>query len=218
MRFSTSAAYLFAAVLLAGHDASAQERTPVEAQLGFDLITGRIQNVAAEQAGTGTRAWGGQATGAVTAYRVLALTGEFGIVDMRDGRQFSQETNKGTMSSAVSAFLGTVAAGLRTPPLALAESDPLRLGASVSVGHTWIKTERMITQCAGCRSEDVELRAGDFLEPALYVTRGRGGLNARYRMYRDGSHWENAVIVGYTLRMRGRAAAPDKVPAEPEAQ
>jgi hypothetical protein len=213
MRVFTSAACLSAA-LLASHGAAAQNPSSIETHLGIDLLTSRIQDVAAEQEGTGTRAWGGQAIGSVTAYRVLTLTGELGVVDMVDERPFQQGTTNGDMTSSVSAFVGTLAAGLRTPPVALEKESSIRLVAGVNAGHTWLRARRLITNCSDCHAEDVELRAGDFLEPALYVTRGRGGLNARYRMYRDGSNWENAVVIGYTWRLGPKAAAPEDVPEE----
>jgi hypothetical protein len=215
MRTLTSAACLFGALLLASNGAAAQDRSPVDIQMGLDLITSRIQNVAAEQVGTGTRGWGLQVGGAATAYRVLSLTAELGAVAMRDGEQFSQDTDQGTMSSAVSSVLGTMAAGVRTPSLALGEENPLRLSVGVNAGHTWLKTTRGIDRCIDCHSEDLELRAGDFWEPSLYLTRGRGGLSARYRVYSADSNWENALMVGYTFVLR-LPGAPKDVPAEPE--
>ena len=219
MRMISSAVCLAGSlVLLGGGTAAAQDQPTVETHLGFDLMTSRIQDVAADAQGTGRRAWGGQATGSVTAYRVLTLTGELGVLDMADERPFEQGTNRGDMSSSVSSFLGTLSAGLRTPPLALAEESSLRVVAGVNAGHTWVKTRRGIVDCSNCHSEDVEISAGNFLEPALHVTRGRGGLNARYRMYQEGSHWENAVMVGYTWLLGKKDAAPGDVPAETEAE
>jgi hypothetical protein len=225
MRVPTSAGFLSAALLLAFNGAAAQEmdtlelprRNPIESTIGFDLITSRIQDVAAEQVGTGTRAWGGQAIGSITAYRVLTFTGEFGIVDMSDERPFSQGTTEGEKSSSVSSFLGTVAAGLRTPPLALAPESSVRVSAGVSAGHTFISTERSIVECVDCHEEDLEIRAGNFVEPAVYLTRGRGGLNARYRMYGGDSNWENALIVGYTWSLR-RVPKQSDTEAEPAVQ
>lgn len=214
MRMISSAACLAGSLLLLGGTAAAQDRPTVQTHLGFDLMTSRIQDVAADAQGTGRRAWGGQAVGTVTAYRVLSLTGELGVLDMADERPFEQGTTRGDMTSSVSSFLGTLSAGLRTPPLALAEESSIRVVAGVNAGHTWVHTRRGITDCSNCHSEDVEFIAGNFLEPALHVTRGRGGLNARYRMYQEGSHWENAVMVGYTWLLGKKAAAPEDVPAE----
>lgn len=218
MRMISSVCLAGSLVLLGSGTAAAQDQPTVATHLGFDLMTSRIQDVAADAQGTGRRAWGGQAIGSVTAYRVLTITGELGVLDMADERPFEQGTTRGDMTSSVSSFLGTLSAGLRTPPLALAEESSIRVVAGVNAGHTWVHTRRGITDCTDCHSEDVEFTAGNFLEPALHVTRGRGGLNARYRMYQEGSHWENAVMVGYTWLLGKKAPAADDVPAEAEEQ
>lgn len=204
MRFFTCAVCLSASLLLTGGAAAAQDASTVVPSIGVELLTGRIQDVAAERAGTGTRAWGGQVTGGLTLYRLVSLGAEFGIVDMADEQPFSQPTDHGDMSSAVSAFLGTFTAGVRTPRLALSETNPVTVSAGINVGHTFLSTRQMITQCSDCHSEDVDIHAGSFWEPAVQLNRGRGGLTARYRIYGGSSNWENALMIGYSWTVAPR--------------
>jgi hypothetical protein len=203
MRFLPSAACV-AAVLLTCGAVAAQDGTAIPS-VGVELLTGRIQDVAADREGTGTRAWGGQVTGGLTLYRIVNLGAEFGIVDMADEAPFSQPTDHGDMSSSVSAFLGTFTAGLRSPRLALGETQPVTASAGLNVGHTWLSTRRMITNCSDCDSEDVDIHAGSFVEPAVQLNRGRGGLTARYRIYSGDSNWENALMIGYSWTVSPRS-------------
>jgi hypothetical protein len=68
----------------------------------------------------------------------------------------------------------------------------------VGAGNTWLNVNRDITNCPTCHSEDVELGAGTFWEPGVHVTRGRPGISARYRMYRDDSDVRDALMIGLT--------------------
>jgi hypothetical protein len=214
MRTSTRFASLAGGCLLflGAHAAAAQEAPPetpapapeaarpagaIERRVGFELITGAIGGEAAEDAGTGSRLWGAQVNVAFTAYRVLSLSGDLGIVGMRDGRQFSQETTVGEQSSGVAAGMATLAAGVRTPPLALhAGEGAAAVSAGVSAGHSWLNANRTIANCYDCHGEDVQIGAGDFWEPALHVSWGRRVVSARYRMYGSGSDVRDAVMIG----------------------
>jgi len=168
---------------------------PVVRRWGFDLVTGAIDGVAAQNAGTGDRLWGAQFSLGITAYRVLSVTGDFGIVGMSDEAPFTQETNQGSKTSGVAAGMGTLALGLRTPPVGTRNVD---VSAGVSAGATWLHVTRTITYCADCHGEDVELGAGEFVEPGLHITSGRRGISARYRMYGSGSDVQDALMIGLT--------------------
>ncbi len=207
MRIVTSAICLAGSLLLAtpaaAQDpepaevpAAAPSRIPLQKRVGFDLFTSGITPQSATLAGTGERAFGGQLTLGVTAWRVLDLSGDFGIIGMKDEAQFSQPTTGGEKSSGVAAGMLTLAAGLRTPPLQMG-SDPTTISAGVSAGRSWLDVNRTITDCVDCHGEDVEIGAGSFWEPGVHATRGRGGLSARYRVYADGD-LEDALMVGYT--------------------
>jgi hypothetical protein len=202
----------FAATLVSG-SLSAQSR-PTEFRAGFDLITSGIAPGAADSAGIGTRAFGAQLTGSVIAFRVLTLSAEGGIVGMSDEARFTQETTAGERSSGVGAGLGTLAAGLRTPPLGLGGTRPMTFSAALNAGHTWINVTRTITNCVDCHGEGVDVRAGSFWEPAVQVGVGRGVASARYRTYVGGSDFRNAVMVGYSVAPARRAPRP-ATPAPP---
>lgn len=197
MRISTSAAYLFAALLLAD-GAAAQERQVVP-RFGLDLITTGMEPIAADSAGVGSRAWGLQLTGSVVAYRVLSVNLDGGILLMSDEAPFSQETTRGEMGSGVGAGIASLSAGLRTPPLPMGGANPRFLSAGVNAGRSWVNVTRTITDCVDCHSEGVRVQAGTFWEPVLEVAQGDRALTARYRMYGGGSDIQNALMIGFTI-------------------
>jgi hypothetical protein len=170
---------------------------PIVRRWGFDLVTGAIDGTAAEQAGTGSRLWGAQVSLGITAHRVLTVTGDFGIVGMSDEAAFTQETNQGSKTSGVAAGMGSLALGLRTPPLSLGARDAA-ISAGASAGATWLHVTRTITNCSNCHGEDVELGAGTFVEPGVHLTSGRRGISARYRLYGGGSDVQDALMIGLT--------------------
>jgi hypothetical protein len=215
MRVTTSAACLAAGLLLAANGAGAQERQQVVPQYGLDLITTGIEPFAADRAGVGSRAWGVQLTGGLVAYRVLSLNVDGGILLMSDERPFTQETTQGEKTSGVGAGIGSVSAGLRTPPLALGGANPRFLSAGVNAGRSWMNVTRTITHCVDCHGEDVRVRAGTFWEPVLEVGNGRGSVTARYRVYAGDSDVQNALMLGVTVAPR-RAVKPVEAAADPQ--
>jgi len=168
---------------------------PIVRRWGFDVITGAIDGVAAENAGTGNRLWGAQFSLGITAYRVFTVNGDFGIVGMSDEAPFSQETNQGERSSGVAAGMASLAVGLRTPPVG---ARNMAVSAGVNAGASWLDVNRTITQCIDCHGEDVQIRAGEFVEPGVHLSWGRGGISARYRMYGSGSDVQDAMMIGLT--------------------
>ncbi len=214
MRVSSSAACLSAALLLAASEAGAQERAVVP-RYGIDLITTGMETLAADSAGVGSRAWGVQLTGGVVAYRVLSLNVDGGILLMSDEAPFTQETNQGEKTSGVGAGIGSVSAGLRTPPLRLGGADPRFLSAGVNAGRSWVNVTRTITHCMDCHGEDVSVRAGTFWEPVLEVGNGRGAVTARYRVYGGGSDIRNALMIGFTVSPQRTARSADAA-ADPQ--
>lgn len=201
MRIVTSAACLSAALLLAASGAAAQQRHLVP-RYGFDLITTGMEPIAADSAGVGSRAWGVQLTGGLVAYRVLSLNVDGGILLMSDEAPFTQETTQGEKTSGVGAGIGSVSAGLRTPPLPLGGTTPRFLSAGVNAGRSWVNVTRTITHCIDCHGEEVSVRAGTFWEPVLEVGNGRGAVTARYRVYGGGSDLQNALMIGVTVSPR----------------
>jgi hypothetical protein len=215
MRVPTKLACLAAGSLLvlSAGAASAQETAPadtpavsvpaerparkIERRYGFDLLTGAIEPGAAETAGTGDRLYGAQFSVGIIAYRVLSVSGDFGIVGMRDEAQFTQETNMGKRSSGVAAGMATLAVGLRTPPLGLGIRDAA-VSAGVSAGRSWMDVNRDIGNCMDCHAEDVRLAAGEFWEPGVHLTWGRHGISARYRSYHGTSDVRDALMIGLT--------------------
>lgn len=172
--------------------------------MGADAITSGIDPAAAENAGIGNRAYGFQVNGSLLAYRVLSLNVEGGIIGMSDENRFTQETTGGERTSGVAAGMGTISAGLATPPLSVGASNPLRLSAGINGGQSWVDINRTITNCADCHGEDVNVRAGRFWEPVLRVGIRRGELSARYRTYVGSSDFQNALMIGYATALRRR--------------
>jgi hypothetical protein len=215
MRVTTSAACLAAGLLLAASGAGAQERQHVVPQYGLDFITTGIEPLAADSAGVGHRWWGVQLTGGVLAFRVLSLNVDGGILLMSDERPFTQETNQGEKTSGVGAGIGSVSAGLRTPPISLGGTSPRFLSVGVNAGRSWLHATRTITHCIDCHGEDVRVQAGTFWEPMVEVGNGRGAVTARYRVYAGDSDVQNALMIGVTVA-RPRTLPPVEAAADPQ--
>lgn len=195
--------------------AAAQNRSPVETRLGLDLLTSSIAPGAADSAGIGSRAFGAQVTGSLIAFRVLTLNADGAVILMRDERSYTQETTHGEKESGVGAGMGSLSAGLRTPSFPVGGDSPLLLAAGVNAGRSWVDVNRTITQCVDCHAEDVEVHAGNFWEPVLHLTTGRGSYSARYRMYRGDSDFRDALMVGYTVALPRPRPRTVEVPAAP---
>lgn len=205
MRLPRTAVCIIPLLLSAG--AAAAQQVPLEKQLGFEVFAGSLNADAAETQGTADRMWGGQLNFGVTAFRVLRVSADAGFVGLRDHRSFTETTNEGDMESTVGGVVGSLVAGLHTPPLALAPGHAADVTAGVNVGHTWIGADRSINRCIDCTLERVRIDAGNFWEPSLQVFHGRNGLSARYRVYRAAADMRNALMIGYTLRT-GKDLAP----------
>ncbi|HEX8318417.1 hypothetical protein [Longimicrobium sp.] len=209
-----------AALLLAANAVHAQTRTrTIEYGGGMDLITSAINPIAADSAGVGHRAFGLQISGSIIAYRMLSLSAEGGIVGMSDEAAFTQETNQGEKTSGVAGGIGTLSAGVRTPPLSMGGAKPVVLTAGVNAGHSFLHVTRTITNCADCHGEDVSLRAGSFWEPVvtLGLGSGAGAVSARYRTYLGGSDFDDALMVGVSVvpSRRKPAASPPSAESPP---
>lgn len=200
-------------LLLATSGAAAQSRSPFETTIGFDLITSVIETAAADSAGVGSRAWGFQIPASVTAFRVLALNADGGLLFLSDEQAFTQETNVGERTSGVSAGTLALSAGLRTPLLSLGGEQQLFVSAGANAGRNFVNVSRSIAQCVDCHTEDVEVRAGNFWEGVLHVVPGRGTISARYRVYTGDSNFRNALMVGYSTVIRKPGPQTMEAPA-----
>jgi hypothetical protein len=191
----------------------AERRAPaVEKWGGFDLLTSAIQDEAAQGAGTGSRAYGGQLRLGLTAHRVLTLSTDLGIVGMSDEYAFTQETTHGEKTSGVAAGMGSLALGVRTPPLAVDGTGRRTVSTGVNAGYTLLHVTRTITDCTDCHGEDVPLRAGPYWEAVLdVVPGGRWGVSARYRTYGGPSDLRDALVIGGTWKMQRAAERPPVV-------
>lgn len=207
---------LSAALLAAANGAAAQAGT-IETRGGMDLFTSAINPVAADSAGVGHRAYGLQLTASAITYRILSLSAEGGMVLMSDEAAFTQNTNQGEKTSGVAAVIGSVSAGLHTPPVSLGASSPSTLSAGVNAGHTFLHVSRTISSCNDCHREAVNIGAGSFWEPVVTVGLPSGAVYARYRTYLGGSDFNDAITIGYSVG-RQRAAPPAEIPAPPPAE
>jgi hypothetical protein len=216
-RFMSIACLASGCVLAAAGHAAAQAQPQLDTRISLDLLTSSVEGQAAEEAGVGTQGFGLQVNGTVTAFRVLAVSLDLGVLGLKDERQFRQNTTQGEKSSSIDAGMFALAVGLRTPPLALEGATGPRLSAGVNAGYTGLDIDRTIAECVDCHNENLNLRAGTFLEPALHLTFGRGGLSARYRVYGGESSFQDAVMIGYSWGMGSRYAKAPAVPEVPDA-
>ena len=218
MRHFTSIAFLVTACLLLAAEAAAQAQPRLDTRVSFDLLTSSVESEAAEEAGVGTQAYGLQVNTAVTAFRFLAVSLDLGVLGIKDERQFREGTTQGEKSSSIDAGMFSLAVGLRTPVLSLDGQTGPRVSAGVNAGYTGVDIDRTIADCVDCTNENLNLRAGTFLEPAVHLTFGRGGVSARYRRYGGDSSFQDALMIGYSWGLGSRyAKAPPAVPEVPDA-
>ena len=218
MRRLLSLATLAGGCVLLAAEAAAQTQPPVDTRVSFDLIAGSVKSEAAEEVGVGTQGFGIQVNGSVTAFRFLAISLDLGVLGLKDERPFRENTTGGEKSSSIDGGMYSLAAGLRTPSLVLGGLTGPQLSAGVNAGVTGLDIDRTIAECVDCTNENLKLRAGTFLEPALHLTFGRGGLSARLRVYNSDSDFGEAVMIGYSWGLGSRyAKAPERpdVPAAP---
>lgn len=216
-RFMSIACLAGVCALAAASQAAAQAQPRLDTRISLDLLTSSVDSEAAEEAGVGTQGYGLQVNGTVTAFRVLAVSLDLGVLGLKDERQFRQNTTQGEKSSSIDAGMFALAVGLRTPPLSLDGSTGPRVSAGVNAGYTGLDIDRTIAECVDCHNEELNLRAGTFLEPALHLTFGRGGLSARYRVYGGESSFQDALMIGYSWGLGSRYARAPAVPEVPDA-
>jgi hypothetical protein len=77
--------------------------------------------------------------------------------------------------------------------------------------------DRTLTECVDWTNENLKLRTGTFLEPALHLTFGRGGLSARVHVYNSDSDLGELVMIGYSYGVGSRYAKAPEFPDVPEA-
>lgn len=203
--------------LLLPANAAAQAQPQLDTRISLDLLASSVNGDAAEEAGVGTQAYGIQVNGAVTAFRYVAVSLDLGVLGIKDERQFREGTTQGEKSSSIDAGMFSLAVGLRTPQLSLEGQTGPRVSAGVNAGYTGVDIDRTIAQCVDCTNENLNLRAGTFLEPALHVTFGRGGVSARYRRYGADSSFQDALMVGYSWGLGSRYANAPAVADVPDA-
>jgi hypothetical protein len=199
--------------LLATSGRAAAQQSGLELWGGLDVFTASLTTDAAETQGTAGRMWGGQFSFGATGMRVLSVGADLGFVGIRDHREFTEPTTGGDKTSTVGGVMGSLLAGLHTPPLALAPNGAADLQIGVNVGYTLIGADRSINECIDCTIESVRIRAGGFWEPGIQLFHGKGGISARYRRYGSGSDVRDALMIGYTLRAGPRAPRPMPEPA-----
>lgn len=217
MRHLMSIASLAGGCLLLAAEAAAQSEVQVDTRVSFDILASSVEAEAAEEAGVGTQGFGIQVNGSVTAFRYLAFSVDLGVLGLKDERQFQENTTRGEKSSSIDTGMFSLAAGLRTPALALGGPTGPRISAGVNAGYTGLDIDRTIAECYDCTNQELDLRAGTFLEPALHLTFGRGGLSARYRVYDSLSHFQEAVMIGYSWGLGSRYARAPAAPDAPDA-
>lgn len=116
----------------------------------------------------------------------LITTLGFGIANIKDNEDFSQTV---TVTSLFGSDTENAKSSVTSFPVfaeisyrSLSPSDP-GYGYGVGAGFTqFLGTERSISRCIGCRSEDVTIDGGAYLTASAYFNTGRSskfGLSAR---------------------------------------
>ncbi|HET6232649.1 MAG TPA: hypothetical protein VFE05_21420 [Longimicrobiaceae bacterium] len=218
MRYLVRITCIAGCALLASTRAAAAQAAPnapkLEWRLGLDLLTSTIRSSAAEGAGTGSRGWGFLLDAGVGSGLVSA-TADFGMESVHDNRSFSENTTEGYLSSSVTMLLGSVAAGVHTPPVSLGDPRGMKLSAGANVGYTWARADRGIDRCTDCTVEHLGVKGGAFVEPVVNLHRGTTVFNARYRMLQGNADLRSSFSIGVSAPLRGKTKTQDT--EEPQA-
>jgi len=181
-------------------------------QFGAGITTSSVKSDAADKWGIGTRGFGLQISVSPLFRRIFAIRLDFGGETISDKQKFTQETTAGEISSGVTLFFGSIAAGFFIPPVRLdKKTEAVRLAVGVNVGTQWVTGERSLqtgsnTICVNCRRENLDLRGGFYFEPTiqLHISR-RSVLGLSYRRYKDRSDLQDSVVLKYIYSIRSKA-------------
>ncbi len=142
-------------------------------------------------------------------YDLISTSISMGTIFVGDSEGFEQNVRDGSgrtfsKESSLNITIIGLSAGLRTPEFCLWRSEtgaPLGISAYARYGNAWISGGRSISNCINCRTEDVALNGGTFVESGvdLGLKAGNGwGMfgSAGYRHYFSGSSARNEIQIG----------------------
>jgi hypothetical protein len=143
--------------------------------LGFAGQMTAIDSILAADRGISRSGVGAQVVTDIEFMHYLLTSFELGTLFYGDRRPFSQSVicipncSGGSRTSTISTVTLGVAAGVRTPRFRLGR---LSAGASARVGNIKLNASRTIGGCADCTKQELDLKAGSFVE---YGITGRYG-------------------------------------------
>lgn len=194
-------------VLMSPGSAWGQGRVERETQIEFGGLLSSMDPATA--AAEGIRGWPyGIRIGGAVAEGMGIVSADVGTLS------FPEDRRGGAARYKTSAYLGSVAVGIRTPRIRTGRYDII---AGTNVGTTWMNAFRSRRGWSGSTGAslpdslegvaDPQIRSGLFAEPAIQIQGEEVGVAVRFRVYDGSSSLQRALLVSWFLRM-GDAGVP----------
>lgn len=130
--------------------------------------------------------------------RYLFVGIDLGPQFLSDLATFTQNTTGGEMKSTAELTYFSAMAGTRTPPFRLVPGIPA-VALGLYGGGSITKTIRSIANCSDCRSDDIFIPGGAFVQPTLVFGQGRARLRVSDRYFLSGEGIRSVISAGMEL-------------------
>jgi hypothetical protein len=182
---------------------------PARFMFGLGGGFARVSEQSATQAGIGDSGATMSATLGFTIYDLFMVSSAFSVAFPSDYRSFSQDVmpqfggDTHSADSSLSVATYSVAAGLRTPFLALGSTPKGWVAAALfgEYGIAGFSASRSIGDCGDCREDDLHMTGGSFWHAGLDLlvpsrsSKVAWGLTAAYRRYVVGAAFTDEIYV-----------------------
>lgn len=193
----------FAALVLASVGAETlqgQDTIPARKPFVFGM-TANTMSIDGATAGTqlvGGRSWGMQFDGGLMVKRHLYLGIDLGPQMLADRASFTQNTTGGELESTASLVYFSALAGPRTRPYNLVPGmSAIAVGLYGGVSTTVAK--RSIDNCVDCRTDEMDIPGGPFVQPTLLFGAGRVRFRVSDRVFVGGKGIRSVMSAGMEL-------------------
>lgn len=182
---------------------------PARFMFGLGGGFARVSEQSAAQAGIGDSGAAINGTLKLTIYDLFMVSGAFSVAFPSDYRPFSQEVmpqfggDVHSADSSLSIATYSVAAGVRTPFLALGSTSKGWIGAALfaEYGTAGFSGNRSISNCGDCRNDDLHMSGGSFWHAGLDLlvpsrsSKVAWALAAAYRRYEASAGFADEIYI-----------------------
>jgi len=159
--------------------------------MAIDPTTAASQQVRAQS-------WGMQFDAGLHFKRYLFVGIDFGPQFLSDLATFTENTTGGEMKSTAALTYFSAMAGSRTRPFRLVSGIPA-VALGLYGGGSVTKSLRSIDNCSDCRSDDIDIPGGAFVQPTLVFGQGRARLRVSDRYFLSGEGIRSVISAGMEL-------------------